>query len=162
MRKFAFRLVEIFDYRTFLVAGAFATLLLVGYLIVGAIQSAHDANLASNQRGKAATRRIDLLTQQGQERDRRIEQLVKTIAQQQTAQDALSEQIRRMGGQPIVVVRSAGSTSVVVSSSPTPRPSPATRPQPTSSPSSRPTNKPRPSPSPTCRPLPILGCRGAR
>jgi hypothetical protein len=34
-------------------------MLLVGYLMVGAVQSAHDANVTANQRGKAATRRID-------------------------------------------------------------------------------------------------------
>lgn len=149
-----FRLVEIFDYRTFLVAGAFVTLLLVGYLMVGAVQGAHDANTTANVRGQAASRRIDGLQQTIADQAQTISDLKARDAKRAAEQAALAAQIRQMGGQPVVTPQPAPTVYVVRP------PSPSGSPAASSSPSDRPTATrsptPRPSTSPTCRPVPII------
>lgn len=156
-RRVARRLLEVFDWRTFAVAGGFLLLILIGYLLFGAFQAAHDATASADLRGKAATRRIDLLNSQIQQlqaeiaagRDRQG-QLTATVA-------ALAEQVRQMGGRPVA-------SSVVVTLAPAPArtvtaaPSASARPRPTPRPS--PSSTPTPRPSPTCTRLPIVGaCR---
>lgn len=150
-----FRIVEIFDYRTFLVAGAFVTLVLVGYLMVGAVQGAHDANTNANVRGQAASRRIDGLQQTIADQAQTISDLKAREAVQAAEQEALARQIRQMGGQPVVNPQPAPTVYVVRPPSPKGKPSrsaPSPRPSATRSPT------PRPSPSPTCL-VPVLGCR---
>lgn len=150
-----FRTVEIFDYRTFLVAGAFAFLLLVGYLLFGAVQGAHDANVTANQRGKAATRRIDGLQQIIAGQAQTIAELLARESARAAEQRALAEQVSQLGGKPVVSPRPAETAYVVRSPSPAPQRSAA--PRPTPSQTRRPT--PAPTPSPTCSPFPIIGCR---
>jgi outer membrane biosynthesis protein TonB len=151
-RQVLFRTTEIFDYRTVLVAGAFVTLLLIGYLIVGAIQAAHDANVASNQRGKAASRRIDGLQQTIADQAQTIATLLSRQARSDAEQAALARQVQQLGGQPVVSPQPKPTSTVYVVRAPSPRPSPSSRPSPKPSP-----RKPSPSPSPTCL-VPILGC----
>jgi hypothetical protein len=150
-RKALFRTVEIFDYRTFFVAGAFVTLLLVGYLIVGAIQSAHDAQVSANQRGKAASKRIDGLSQTIADQAQTIAELLARQARSDAEQDALARQVRQMGGQPVVSPQPRPTTTVYVVRSPSPTPR-------TASPApSKPSSSPKSSPSPTCL-LPVIRC----
>lgn len=155
IKRTLFRATQVFDYRTFAVAGAFLSVLIAGMLVINSAQTAREALNAQDASRKAASRRIDLLTQQANQRDARINSLVATVARQQTGMDALTEQIRRMGGQPVVIVRQSNGTS---DPAPSPRASSTPKPRPTTSP--RPS--PKPTPSPTCRPLPIIGCPGAR
>jgi hypothetical protein len=156
-RKVAFRVVEIFDYRTLMVASVLTALLLVGYLVVGAVQSAHDANITSNQRSKAASRRIDglqhTIARQGEE----IADLRARQAASAARQEALAHQVQQLGGEPVVSPEAAPRLSPALSATPKPRSSSSPRPRPSTSPTRSPT--PRPSPSPTCLPLPIIGCR---
>lgn len=147
-----FRTVEIFDYRTFAVAGAFTILLLVGYLIFGAIQSAHDAQVSANQRGKSASKRIDGLQQTIADQAQTIAQLLARQARSDAEQAALARQVQQLGGQPVVSPQPAPTSTVYVVRSPSPRPA-TSRPTPKPSPS----RKPSPSPSPTCL-VPILRC----
>jgi hypothetical protein len=148
-RQVLFRTTEIFDYRTFLVAGAFVTLLLVGTLIVGAIQAAHDAQISANQRGKAASKRIDGLQQTIADQAQTIAELLARQSRSDAEQAALSRQVQQMGGQPVVSPQPRPTSTVYVVRSPSPAP------RVTSRPSTKPT--PSPSPSPTCL-LPPLGC----
>lgn len=152
-----FRIVEIFDYRTFLVAGAFVTLVLVGYLMVGAVQGAHDANTNANVRGKAATKRIDGLQQTIADQAQTISDLKAREAVQAAEQDALARQVRQLGAQPVVNPQPAPTVYVVRPPSPKSSPSPRRS---TASPSARPSRSPspHPTPSPTCL-VPVLGCR---
>lgn len=154
MARALFRAVEIFDYRTFLVAGAFAILLLVGYLLFGAVQGAHDANVTANQRAKAATRRIDLMQQTIAGQAQTIAELLAHDAAVAAEQKALAAQVEQLGGEPVVSPEPARTVYVVRSPdaapsefAPSPQPSPSHKP------------KPRPKPSPTCSPLPLIGCR---
>lgn len=151
LRRALFRTVEIFDYRTFFVAGAFVILLLAGYLLFGAVQGAHDANVTANQRAKAATRRIDGLQQTIAGQAQTIAELLAREAAQSAEQRALAEQIRQMGGRPVVSPQPAATAYVVHS----PRPAASRR----SSATPHPPRSPKPSPSPTCSPLPLVGCR---
>ena len=162
IRRGLYRITEILDYRTFVVATGFLALLLVGYLVVSSIQQAHDATDSANRRGAAASRRIDLLNTEIQQLQARIAAGQDERGQLAAAVNALRAQIEQLGGRPVA---SPAPTTVFVTirqepqassqPSPTPRPSPKPTSHPTSSPS------PRPSPSPTCRPLPIIGCRKA-
>jgi hypothetical protein len=156
VRKTLFRAVEIFDYRTFAVAAFFLIVLLIGYLIFGAVQSAHDAQTSANQRGKAASKRIDGLQQTIADQAQTISDMRSRQARSDAAQEALARQVQQLGGQP--VVRPQPQPTVYVVRSPSPEPS--LRPFPSASPS--PSRTPRPSPSPTCQPLPVIGCRHAR
>lgn len=157
IKRTLFRVTQVFDYRTFAVAGAFVSVLVAGMLVINSAQTAREALDAQDASRKAASRRIDLLTQQANQRDTRINHLIATVARQQTGMDALTEQIRRMGGQPVVIVRQSNGNSEPAPS-PTPRASSPSKPRPTTSPQPQPSA----SPSPTCRPLPIIGCPGAR
>lgn len=146
-RRFAQRVVEVFDWRTFAVAGAFLTMGLVAYLVFSAFQAAHDATEAANQRGKAATRRIDSLNSEIQKLQAAIAEGRDQRGQLATAVAALSAQIRQLGGTPIVTVRvtSAPNTTITI----TPSPAPAVSSSPSSRPTSSPTPTLSPSPSPT-------------
>lgn len=159
-RRFARRLLEVFDYRTFAVAGAFVTLLLVGYIVFSAFQAAHDATEAANRRGAAATRRIDRL-------NTTIGQLQAEIAagrdergQLAAAVAALTTQIRQLGGSPVLslspsaVTRYATPSSTVVSPAASPRTSTTPRPHPTAT--STPSPTATPTPGLVCRTLPVL------
>lgn len=152
-----FRTVEIFDYRTFAVAGAFLIVLLVGYLIFGAVQASHDAQTSANQRGKAASKRIDGLQQVIAAQAQTISDMRARQARSDAQQEALARQVRQLGGQPVVSPSPAPTVYVVMSPSPRPR---GSRPFPSASPTRSPTPQPQPqpSPSPTCRPLPVIGC----
>lgn len=153
VKRGLYRTTEILDYRTFVVATAFLITALVGYLVFSAFQAAHDSTSAANQRGQAATRRIDLLNREIDELNDQLRGLTADAARERgelsTKIDALAEQVRRMGGRPIVVTTASPSPSAA-RSSPTPAPRPT----------NRPTARPRPSatPSPTCTALPIVGC----
>lgn len=154
MHRALFRTLEIFDYRTFLVAGGFVLLLLVGYLIVGAVQGAHDANTTANLRGQAASRRIDGLQTTITDQAETIAGLRAAVSAAVARQNALARQVEQLGGRP-VVQPSPERIYVVISPSPAASPSRSPRPFPSASPS----RTPRPSPSPTCRPVPVIGCR---
>lgn len=152
-----FRVVEIFDYRTLMVASVLTALLLAGYLMVGAIQSAHDANVTANQRGKAATRRIDGLQDIIADQAQTIADLKARDAARDAQMAALSAQVRQLGGQPVVSPQPAPTVYVV--RSPSPASSRSRSPRPFVSPSPSRTPRPSPSPSPTCLLPKPIGCR---
>jgi hypothetical protein len=156
LRRATQRVLEIFDYRTFAVAGAFLTLLLVGFLVVSSIQAARDATDAQNRARVAASRRIDLLNTEITRLQGEIAAGRDQRGQLALAVAALSAQVRDLGGQPIVTV------TTVNRSNPQPAPAPtasrSAAPRATSSPRPRPSRTPAPSPTPTCRALPVIGC----
>lgn len=156
LRRLVQRVFEIFDYRTFAVAGAFLTLLLVGYLVVSSIQAAHDATDAQNRARVAASRRIDLLNTEITRLQGEIAAGRDQRGQLALAVAALSAQVRDLGGQPIVTVTTVNRSDPQSTSTPSPAASAA--PQVTPTPRPRPSRTPAPSPSPTCRALPVIGC----
>jgi hypothetical protein len=156
LKRVAYRLTEILDYRTFIVAGAFVTLGIVGYLIFAALQQAHDATEAQNRSRMAASRRIDLLNAQIEALQHEIAAGAEQRGDLAAKLAALAEQVRQLGGKPVVIItptfrRTSSPTSTRPTSQPTPSPTSSAAPKPTRSPS------PSPTPSPTCL-LPILGC----
>lgn len=157
VKRGLYRLLEVFDYRTFAVAAGFLALLLVGYLVMASVQQAHDATEAQNRSRTAATRRIDIL-------NNRIEKLQAQIVQGQGDRSelaaklaALEEQVRQLGGRPVVTGGPARTSGPVPG--PTRRPSPTPAPTSTRPPPASPRPpSPTPRPSPTCLPLPVIGC----
>lgn len=149
-RRAVQRVLEIFDYRTFIVAGVFTVILVLGLVIVRALGSAHDATVSADQRGAAASRRIDLLNTEISELQAAIAQGRDQRGQLATAVAALSAQVRQLHAVPVVIVSPDSSVTIIYTNptaSPAPRPSPtATR-----------TVRPRPSPSPTCTRFPVVG-----
>lgn len=151
LRRGAYRLVQVFDWRTFVVAGAFLALLLVGYLVVSSVQQAHDATEAQNRARAAATRRIDSLTRKIDELQQQIARGEGDRSELSTQVAVLTEQVRRMGGRALVVVSPSPAPQPTATTSPQPAPSPTPRPAPSR------TRQPTPTPSP-CRALPLIGC----
>lgn len=120
-----------------------------GDVLEQARQDAATAQATANQARsaqQAATRRIDRLTTGQQQLGRQVAFLLEENS-------ALRQQVRDMGGAPIVITPSSSTTARYPSASPSPSPSPRQSPRPSPAP------RPSPSPSPTCRPLPIIGCR---
>lgn len=174
--RFTFRLLEIFDYRTFITAGAFLSLLLVGYLVVTSVQTAQDSkDLLEGQRA-AATRRIDLLTTELRRLQALAQDNSRTNGEQAEAIAALTEQIKQLGGRPVVTGPSqdpvpnapaspggAPSTELNVLPSPqvspsaSPPPSTRSSPQPSATPTASSSPSPSESPSVTVC-LPLVGC----
>jgi hypothetical protein len=147
------------DYRTFAMGGFFVITLLVFYSVVSSNHRAAEALRAQAESRQAASRRIDLLTGE----IRRLTSESKTrgeqVAELQAQVEALIEQVRQMGGNPVVVVRpSAGqSPSPQSTGRPSASPTPSRTRPPRPSPSHTP---PRPSSSPSEPPfcLPVIGC----
>lgn len=150
-RRVARRLLEVFDWRTFAVAGAFLTAVLIGYAFWSAFQAAHDATEAANQRGKAASRRIDLLNNEIQELQDAIAAGRDERGQLATAVAALTAQIRQAGGTPVVTVRVTSAPAPTATATASPRASSSPRPRPTA------TRTPAPSPTPEPSVLCVLG-----
>jgi hypothetical protein len=157
-KRVLYRALEILDYRTFVVATGFLLLLLVGYLVFSAFQSAHDANVAAksatdtaNKRAAAASRRIDLLNSEIQQLQALIAQGRDERGQLAAAVAALRVQVQQLGGTPVSGTPSPTSTVTVIIR-------PTAGPRPTASGTAAPTPSPTPSPSPggVCRLLPVL------
>lgn len=158
-RRVARRLLEVFDYRTFAVAGFFAAFLIVGWVVFSAFQAAHDATVSADRRGKAASRRVDMLNSEIQQLERQIVAGQDERGQLAAKVDALSEQVRQLGGRPVVAVTVSPEPEL----EPTPPPMASSRPSSTPAPHPTRTVRPTPRPSPTCTRLPILGtCRPGR
>lgn len=156
-RRVARRLLEVFDWRTFAVAGVFAAVLLVGFLVYSAFAAAHDATDAANRRGAAATRRIDLLNSEIQQLQQQIAKGADQRGQLAAVVAALAQQVRQLGGTPVATA------TTVVTVVPAPRPStPSPSPRPTATrkprPHPKPHHTPTPSPSPTCTRLVGILC----
>lgn len=78
----------------------------VAYLIVSYVanyDTAQDALSTRNQTAAGATRRIDRLTAENDAQDARIEMLEREAGRRDAALEVLAEQVRRQGGDPIVV-----------------------------------------------------------
>lgn len=165
LRRTAQVTLDLLDWRTFAVGGAFATVLIVGWGFYQALESASEATKAlaaqsaqQQDARRATTRRIDLLNGQ-------IERLQHEAAagRDQRGQlaakvDALAAQVEQMGGRPVARLTSsqpeAPSTTRAAPARPPARQNGA---RPSTSPTRRPA-PPRPSPSavspqpsPTCR-----------
>lgn len=153
-RQVLFRVVEIFDYRTLMVASVLTALLLAGYLMVGAVQSAHDANVTANQRGKAATRRIDGLQQIIARQQQQMADLTAAVAAGTAKQEALVRQVEQLGGEPVVAPEPSPKSQAPPSPQSRVSPSPFRSPRPSAAPS----RTPQPSPSASCLLPPPIGC----
>lgn len=173
LRRGLQRTLEVLDFRTFVVAGAVVTLLVISYLVYTAVERARDADAradralaalaAASAQGidirMAQTRRIDLLEDQVTRNSALLGRAVE-------ANRALAAQLRALGVTPVTTGpvdsngdgdTDLGGSSVQRTPAPAPtRPASAT-PRPSTRPSSRPTPRPTaapppsPSPSPTCR-----------
>lgn len=122
--------------------------------VVGAFVAAHDATDARNRTAAAAARRIDQLQAQIAYLQTRLRQTsTRDAAERGRLEDAiqaLAEQIRQAGGEPVTTGEPSPSPSS--QRSPSPRPS--------HSPTPKPTHTPSPSPSPTCDLQHVLRCLG--
>lgn len=124
---------------------------LLVFLVIDSSQARNAAQDAASQRAAAATRRIDKLNVEIRELQEQIAQGRDERGQLNAAVDALTEQVRQMGGRPVLGPTPAPSRTAAPS--PTSRPGPTVTPKPTQSPTPRPTRtpSPSPSPSPSCR-----------
>jgi len=156
LKRFAYRASEVLDYRTFVVATGFLSLMLVGFIVVASLQRAHEATQSADQRGRAASRRIDLLNTEIKELQAEIAAGRDERGQLAASVAALAAQIRQLGGQPVVMVTPGTTIIVRPSAAPTPTPGRSTAPRPTAHPTA--TRTPSPSPSPSCTRLLILPC----
>lgn len=117
------------------------------------VQQALDARQAATRRIDALTGEINRLQQSAEENGQRIAELVAQVA-------ALQEQIRRMGGQPIVVEPAPARPSTTTTT--TVRPV-APQPPPTSPTTTTTTTMaPTPPPSTPFVCAPIIGCHGGK
>lgn len=116
---------------------------------------------AQTESRQAATRRIDLLNGRITRLDELLVDAETDSAELRTAVAALTEQIRRMGGRPIVTTvaprRTAAATATTTTSPATPAAPPTTQPAPTTTTPPPTTTTTRP-----CRGVqaPVLGCVG--
>lgn len=172
------RTLEVLDWRTFIVAGAVITLLIVGYLVYTSVERAR----AADARATAALEALEAAAGQGIDirmaQSRRIDRLEDAVAanrdingQQAEAIRTLVAQLRQAGIDPATTgpvdtnddgdvdlgsddTPPATARPAPSPAAPVPRPSPATSPQPTPTPT--PTPSPEPDPPLACVVLPIL------